>query len=181
MEKLTPTERAAYVLRESFDFPYQQIASILELKEAAARQLVARARKHIRAGHRAPASPQEHRRLLAAFLDAAQSGDLDGLKDLLVADVVSYSDGGGKVRAARTPIFGRARVAQFAAGVVANLWSDFELTWIEANGQASVLVRRDNSIHALVAVTTSDHGINQVLWMRNPDKLATIAETRAAR
>jgi hypothetical protein len=84
-------------LRNSFDFPYKQIASILELKEAATRQLVARARKRISAGHMAPVSPEEHRRLLAAFLDAAQSGDLEGLKDVLVADVVSYSDGGGKV------------------------------------------------------------------------------------
>lgn len=136
---------------------------------------------NICAGNNAPVRPEEHRRLLAAFLDAAQSGDLEGLKDLLVSDVVSYSDGGGKVRAARTPSFGRARVAQFVTGVVANFWGDFELRWIEANGQASVLVWRDNSIHALVAVTTSDQGINQVLWVRNPDKLATIAEARPAR
>ena len=95
---------------------------------------------NICAGNNAPVRPEEHRRLLAAFLDAAQSGDLEGLKDLLVSDVVSYSDGGGKVRAARTPIFGRARVAQFVTGVVANFWGDFELRWIEANGQASVLV-----------------------------------------
>ena len=94
---------------------------------------------NICAGNNAPVRPEEHRRLLAAFLDAAQSGDLEGLKDLLVSDVVSYSDGGGKVRAARTPIFGRARVAQFVTGVVANFWVDFELRWIEANGQASVL------------------------------------------
>lgn len=94
LEKLSPTERAAYVLRESFEYPYRQIADTIEVSEANARQLVTRARKHIAAGSSASVSIEDHRRLLAAFVDAAQNGDLAGLTALFAEDVVSSSDGG---------------------------------------------------------------------------------------
>src|SRR3954469_9639382 len=103
LEKLSPTERAAYVLREAFDYPYRQIADILQLEEANTRQLVARARQHITDGRRTPVSSTEQRRLLETFIAAAQKGDLATLEGLFASDVVSYSDGGGVVRAARTP------------------------------------------------------------------------------
>ena len=106
LEKLSPTERAAYVLREAFDYPYRQIAEILQLEEANTRQLVTRARQHIGEGRRAPVSSEEQRRLLEAFIGAAQNGDLIALEGLLASDVISYSDGGGIVRASRTPIAG---------------------------------------------------------------------------
>src|SRR2546426_633456 len=95
LEKLTPTERAAYILREAFDHPYSQIAEILRMEEANARQLVTRARQHLTGGRRAPVSSGEQRRILSVFIDAAQNGNLAALEKLLAADVVSYSDGGG--------------------------------------------------------------------------------------
>src|SRR3954466_2343841 len=95
LEKLSPTERAAYVLREAFDYPYRQIAEILQLEEANTRQLVTRARQHITDGRRTPVSPAEQRRLLEAFIAAARKGDLPALEGLLAADVISQSDGGG--------------------------------------------------------------------------------------
>ena len=98
---------AAYVLREAFDYPYREIANDLQLGEANARQLVTRARQHIADERRAPVSSAEQRRLLVAFIGAAQKGDLSALEDLFAADVVSYSDGGAVVRAARIPVFGR--------------------------------------------------------------------------
>jgi RNA polymerase sigma-70 factor (ECF subfamily) len=85
LEKLSPTERAAYVLREAFDYPYLQIADILQMEEANARQLVSRARKHIADGRRTPVSSGEQRRFLEAFIGAAQKGDLAGLEGLLNA------------------------------------------------------------------------------------------------
>jgi len=100
LEKLTPTERAAYILREAFEYAYRDIADILRLQEANARQLVTRARQHMANGRRTPAKATEQRRLLAAFIAAAQNGDVAGLEDLLASDVVSTSDGGGLVRAA---------------------------------------------------------------------------------
>jgi len=94
LEKLTPTERAAYILREAFDYSYRQIADMLQMEEANARQLVSRGRKHIADGRRTPASSQEQRRLLEAFISAAQQGDLAAFEALFAEDVISYSDGG---------------------------------------------------------------------------------------
>jgi RNA polymerase sigma factor (sigma-70 family) len=87
LEKLSPTERAAYVLREAFDYSYQRIADVLKLTKANIRQLVSRARKHISDGRRATVSAAEQRRLLAAFIDAGQKGDTAGLEELLAADM----------------------------------------------------------------------------------------------
>jgi hypothetical protein len=104
LEKLSPKERAAYVLREVFDYSYPQIVDILHMDEANTRQLVSRARKHIAGGRRKSVSKDEQRRLLEAFIHAAQKGDMAGLEGLFAEDVVSYSDGGGIVRAARFPV-----------------------------------------------------------------------------
>lgn len=99
LEKLSPTERAAYVLREAFNYLYREIASILRIEEANARQLATRARVHVAEGRRAPVRPAEQRRLLDAFI-AARAGDLARLESLFASDVVSTSAGGGLVRAA---------------------------------------------------------------------------------
>ncbi|MFP3380329.1 sigma factor-like helix-turn-helix DNA-binding protein, partial [Bacillus sp. SIMBA_069] len=114
LEKLTPTERAAYVLREAFDYPYPQIAHIIQASEASARQLVSRARKHL-AGERhvREVDNREKRRMLEAFLTAAQSGDMVELEKLFTADIVSYSDGGGLARASRIPVRTREVVAKY--------------------------------------------------------------------
>lgn len=106
LEKLSPAERAAYVLREAFDYSYRQIADLLHMEEANMRQLAARARKHIADGRRTPVSSAEQQRLLAAFIDAAQTGYLAALEDLFAEDVAFYSDGGAIVRAARVPVVG---------------------------------------------------------------------------
>src|ERR1700758_2454811 len=144
LEKLSPTERAAYVLREAFDYSYRKIADILQLEEANARQLVSRARKHIADGRRTPASSDEQRRLLEAFIGAAQKGDTAALEALFAEDVVSYSDGGGIVRtAARAPVSGRERVAKFLASFAGHFWTGTTVAWLETNGQASVLISRD--------------------------------------
>ena len=145
LEKLSPTERAAYVLREAFDYPYRQIAEILQLEEANTRQLVTRARQHITDGRRTPVNSVERRRLFAAFIDAAQKGEIAALEGLLASDVISHSDGGGIVRAARVPIAGRERVAKFIGAVASHFWTGVTLSWIQTNGQRSVLMSRDRA------------------------------------
>ena len=117
LEKLTPTERAAYVLREAFNYPHREIAGILHVEEANARQLVTRAREHVSSGRRASVKPSEQKRLLDAFIAAATRGDVAGLESLFASDIVSTSDGGGLVRAARLPVVGRERVAKFIGAV----------------------------------------------------------------
>lgn len=174
LEKLSPTERAAYVLRESFDYPYRQIGEIIEVTEANARQLVTRARKHIASESSATVSTSDHRRLLAAFVDAARTGDLEALTALFAADVVSSSDGGGVegVLAARIPIMGDERVAKFVAAFSSHFWSDAQITWVQANGAPSVLLSRDDVPYTLLIATVSRSGIAQLHWVMNPAKLA---------
>jgi RNA polymerase sigma factor (sigma-70 family) len=92
LEKLTPTERAAYILREAFDYAYRDIASVLRLAEANARQVVTRARQHIVSGRTTATSSTERKRLLGAFIAAAHDGDVAGLEDLFASDVVAISD-----------------------------------------------------------------------------------------
>jgi RNA polymerase sigma-70 factor (TIGR02957 family) len=174
LERLTPTERAAYVLREAFAYPYDQISEIVQLSEAAARQLVSRARKHLAGERRREVSQQEQRRLLAAFLSAAQTGDLDELERLFAEDVVSYSDGGGLVRASKFPVVGRERVAKFVRAFHTHFWEGVDIADAETNGQPSVVLSRDGTTFAVVTLVSGARGIDQVLWMMNPRKLAGV-------
>jgi RNA polymerase sigma-70 factor (TIGR02957 family) len=175
LEKLSPVERAAYVLREAFDYPYSTIAEIVQLKEPAVRQLVSRARKHLVAERRAPVASKQQRELLAAFLEAAQAGDFETLEKLFAEDVVSYSDGGGLALAARIPVIGRTRVAKFVAAFASHFWLGVSLRWTEANGQPSVVLSRDGVDFTVVTVSASDEGIDQLLWMMNPEKLGSVS------
>jgi RNA polymerase sigma-70 factor (ECF subfamily) len=176
LEKLSPTERAAYVLREAFEYPYRQIAEILQLEEANTRQLVSRARQHIIDGRRTPVNSAGQRRLLEAFIAAAQRGDLAALEALFASDVVSYSDGGGVVNAARAPIAGRERVAKFTTSFASHFWMGVMLTCNQTNGQPSVLISRDGAVVTVAMIDASAEGIGQILWMMRPSKLAAIAK-----
>ena len=142
LERLAPTERAAYVLREAFDYPYEEIGEILKVSEANARQLVTRARKHIAEGRRRRVDAAEQHRLLEKFIAAAQKGELAPLEALFAADVVSYSDGGGLVRAAGKPIAGRERVAKFISAVSTHFWRGITVSVVEANGQGCAIISR---------------------------------------
>ncbi|WP_431278692.1 RNA polymerase sigma-70 factor [Leifsonia poae] len=177
LEKLPPTERAAYVLREAFDYPYPQIAEIIQSSEANARQLVSRARKHLATEHHVePVDPEKQRLLLDAFVAAAKTGDLAQLESLFAADVVSYSDGGGIVRASRIPVHGRETVAKFIHAFAERFWPGVSVRPLEVNGQPAVGLDRDGSTFAVVALILGEDGIDQVLWMMNPEKLTGLQE-----
>jgi RNA polymerase sigma-70 factor, ECF subfamily len=177
LEKLTPTERAAYVLREVFDYPYEEISTILELAEANVRQLVSRARKHLADERRAPVGIDEQKRLLEAFIAAAQKGDHSALERLLAADVASFTDSNGRARmAARHPVHGRERVAQLVAGFSTRFWPGTTLSRVETNGQPAILVRRDGAPVALACIDASADGIERIYWMMNPEKLASFTD-----
>jgi RNA polymerase sigma-70 factor, ECF subfamily len=175
LEKLSPTERAAYILREAFDYPYWQIAEILQMKEDNARQLVSRGRKHIGATRRRSVDPAEQKRLLEAFVSAAQAGDLSTLEKLLAQDVVSYTDGNGMRGASRVPVHGRSVVAKFVKAFAPHFWTGATLTWIQANGQPAVLISREAEVYAFLTATVADHEIDQVMWTLSPDKLRAMS------
>ncbi|MEU3188574.1 RNA polymerase sigma-70 factor [Streptomyces sp. NPDC006923] len=172
LEKLNPVERAAYVLREAFDYPYQQIADILETSTANTRQLVSRARKHLSAERREPVSSADHRRLMEVFLAAAQTGSLSVLEDVLTADVVSYTDGGGIRGASRIPVVGRPHVSKYLAAFAPRFWPQADIRWVEANGRPAVLVSAEGNAVALLSAEVSARGIERIMWVMNPAKLA---------
>ncbi|RJQ75512.1 RNA polymerase sigma-70 factor [Pseudonocardiaceae bacterium YIM PH 21723] len=174
LERLSPAERAAYVLREAFDYPYDQIAEITQGTEVAARQLVSRARKRIAAQRRVPVAATDQRRLLTAFLSAAMAGDLSTLERLFAQDVVSYTDGGGVKGAARIPVAGAQKVAKFVAAFSGRFWQGIEIRWIEVNGQPGAALSRTGSVVAVVALTATGEGIEQLLWTMNPAKLTGV-------
>jgi RNA polymerase sigma-70 factor, ECF subfamily len=175
LEKLRPTERAAYVLREAFEYSHRQIAAVLDMTESNVRQLVTRARRHIGGERRVSATKAEQERLLRALVVAAQQGELSALEQLLGSDAVSTSDGGGAVRAALVPIRGRTKVAKFIASFASHWWVGVTITWVEANGNVAALLFREGRAYALISANASDGEIDQILWVINPAKLASIS------
>lgn len=175
LEKLTPTERAAYILREAFDYPYPRIAEIISSTVVSARQFVSRARAHLVSARRIEAEPSQQRRLLEAFLVAARNGDAEELEKLFAEDVVSYTDGNGVKLAARIPVAGRARVARFVAAFAHHFWTGKSLGWVEVNGQPAATLSEHGRVTTLVTVTTSAEGIAQLLWVMSPQKLGHVA------
>ncbi|MFJ4172813.1 RNA polymerase sigma-70 factor [Microbacterium sp. NPDC089696] len=171
LEKLTPTERAAYILREAFDYPYPRIAEVISCSPASARQLVSRARAHLASAKHATVDPGAQRRLLDAFLTAAQKGDVRELESLFAADVVSYTDGNGVKQAARTPVSGRERVAKFVSAFASHFWTNKSIDWVEVNGQPAATLTEDGQVTTVVTVTPSSDGILQLLWVMSPQKL----------
>jgi RNA polymerase sigma factor (sigma-70 family) len=175
MEKLTPGERAAYVLREAFDYPYAQIAGILQSTEPAVRQLVSRARKHVAGERRTPVTAAAQRELLTTFIAAARAGDVSALERLFAADVVSMSDGNGMRGASRIPVVGVPRVAKYYRSFADRFWAGVDVAWASMNGQAAALLSRDCAVFAVCTLSASAEGIDQVWWVFNPEKIAAVS------
>ncbi|TDW21787.1 RNA polymerase sigma-70 factor [Kribbella kalugense] len=175
LERLSPTERAAYILREAFDYQYDELAAVLQSTQPAVRQLVSRARKRIRAERRTEVSGGEQKKLLTAFVAAARSGDLGELEQLLAKEAISYSDGGGVARASKFPVVGRERVAKYYRAFHTRFWQGVEVELGTMNGQSAVMCKRDGELFAVCTVIASPDGIDEVLWMMNRSKLTAVA------
>jgi RNA polymerase sigma-70 factor (ECF subfamily) len=144
LERLTPVERAAYLLREVFGYEYAAIAEIIEQSEVNSRRLVTRARKHLEANRpRFDADEAARDALLERFLAAAEEGDLEALEEMLAEDAVLYADGGGKALAAPEPLCGASLIARFMAGVaqVRRAFGEFETRLVHVNGQPGRVLR----------------------------------------
>ncbi|TDD64539.1 sigma-70 family RNA polymerase sigma factor [Jiangella aurantiaca] len=172
LEKLSPIERAAYVLHEAFDYPYRQVAEVLEISEANARQLARRARQALESERSAPATPAVRRRLLETFVAAARNGDLAALERLFTDDVVARPDGGGRVRVARVELSGVARVTNYLDNVLRKYWNDATLTIVDVNGESGMLVTDHTGTPlAVVALDVTARGVERVFLVANPDKM----------
>jgi RNA polymerase sigma-70 factor (ECF subfamily) len=175
LESLSPAERAVFLLREVFDYDYAEIAHILETSQANCRQMFKRAKDHIAARRpRFNTAPEQRNRLMAQFVQACTSGDMNGLLALFTQDVTLYSDGGGKVRAARNPIYGSLNVARYLLGVLAKAPAGLEARLGEANGQEAVLVYLDGQPYAVVTFDVDEDRIRAVYNQLNPDKLRNV-------
>jgi RNA polymerase sigma-70 factor (ECF subfamily) len=173
LESLSPVERAAYLLRRIFDYGYDEIAGILGRSEVGCRQLVSRAEDRIQSRRpRFDPDPGEAERLTAAFLQACSSGDVQGLVDLLATDAVLYSDGGGKVSAALTPIVGADRIARLFVGILKKAPAGLEMRGVLVNGQPGLLALIDGQVIQVNTFDVVDGRIAACFAIRNPDKLA---------
>lgn len=175
MERLSPVERAVYVLREAFGYPYGRIAEILDLTEANARQLARRARDRIGTREAVPVDPGEHRRLLDELVAAAHEGDLSRFERYLADDVVARPDGGGRVHASRVELVGLARVSLFLDNVWRKNWNAGDVRTVEANGLPAIVVDVEGAPFALVALDVVDGRVEHVYIQVNPDKLTGYA------
>jgi len=185
LETLSPVERAVFLLREVFDYDYDEIARVVGKSEANSRQLYVRARRHIDDGKpRFDASREQREELARRFFAAAEEGDVEALEQLLADDVVVYGDGGGKAPSWPHPIVGRERVSKLMAGVFAQV-REYGVTWrlTELNGQPGVMfLDAEGRIGSVLAVDVAGGVIQTIRGVINPDKLAhlgPVADVRA--
>jgi RNA polymerase sigma-70 factor, ECF subfamily len=180
LERLTPVERAVYVLHELFGYSHDEIAAIVEKSSANCRQILARARRHVDEG-RPRFEPSRERReaLLARFLAAVRVGDVDGLVGLLAADAVHYADGGGKARATPLPVYGAAKIARLWAALGTSQ-GPYELHPADVNGQPGVVaLDPDGRVLAVLTLDVADDRIQRVWVVVNPDKVVRAATALA--
>jgi RNA polymerase sigma-70 factor (ECF subfamily) len=185
LDRLSPLERAAFLLHDVFDYSFTQIAGMLSRNEAACRQLASRARSRVRAMRPAgavPARPEsgpvdaKHAALVTAFIDAARSGDVAALTRLLASDVRIVTDGGGKVTAALNVIEGADRAAAFLAGAVRKGWTDdWTIRFDTINGLPGVIVSGPQGLVQTTAFEIAGDVVNAIYVVRNPDKLKHLA------
>ncbi|MCK7626382.1 RNA polymerase sigma-70 factor [Streptomyces sp. RS10V-4] len=175
MESLSPLERAVFVLREAFGYPYAEIAAVLERSEAAVRQLAGRARRHM--DDRTPrydVDPERQRELTDRFMAAASGGDLAGLLALLAADARLVGDSGGKAKAPLRVMESADKIARFLVAVTANSPAGLEYRHLELNGGIALLVHTGGTPYAVFQLGIRDGRIHTVYILRNPDKLSSL-------
>ncbi|MEV5759129.1 RNA polymerase sigma-70 factor [Streptomyces tendae] len=177
LESLSPLERAVFVLREAFGYPYAEIAAMLERGEAAVRQLAGRARKHV--DERRPrydVDPAQRRDLTERFLAAAAEGDLAGLLATLAPDVRLVGDSGGRSKAPLRVLESADKVGRFLFAVAQQGIPDATFHFLELNGGPALLVRSGGKPDSVLQVDVADGRIQAVHIIRNPDKLASLAD-----
>jgi RNA polymerase sigma-70 factor (ECF subfamily) len=175
LERLSPEQRAVFLLREVFDYDYGTIAGIVGKSEAACRQLAARARRHVdQERPRFEASRQERDELARRFFAATRAGDLDGLEALLAHDVALHGDGGGKVQAIARPAFGRRAVARLVLRTIAFIrdMDGASIRPLEVNGRPGAIALDDRQrILYVLSLDIADGQIQGIHGIVNPDKL----------
>lgn len=174
LEKLNPVERAAFVLRHAFDYPYHEISDMFDIPEENARQLVHRAQDKLqRPRVRYEATVEDRQRLLNAFLEASAKRDATALKEILHNDAIMYTDGGGKVSAAVVPVRGSEKIINFVLNVLKGLKDVFEMKPVIVNGSAGVVLinKTTGTTDTICTLETEGDRITGLYFVRNPEKI----------
>ena len=173
LEQLSPLERAVFLLREVFAYDYDEIAPIVDKSPANCRQLVSRAKKHLVTNRPQfePMPTMQQQEIITDFMTALNNGDTPQLLALLAPDVTFWSDGGGKVTAARHPVFGQDNVMRFAQGIFRQRPDNMQVELVETNGSQSLLIRFGEQIFGVMNFTIVNGQIQEVHTILNPDKL----------
>jgi RNA polymerase sigma-70 factor (ECF subfamily) len=176
LERLTPMERAVFLLREVFDYDYAEVSEMLGQSEPNCRQILRRAKQHVTEDRpRFDVSPQEQQRMLQQFLEATSHGDMQGLLALLSKDVVLYTDGGGKATAVPNPIYGADHVARFFMEAPAKFMpKDIVRRFAEINGQPGIVVYHQGHAFGVFTIDVAEGQIRNIYIVINPDKLALL-------
>lgn len=172
LERLSPVERAVFLLREVFSFEYGEVARIVGREEANCRQIAKRARDRVAAGRtRFDASADDAERIAERFLGACASGDVEEVLALLADDAVTWSDSGGKVPAARRPILGAERTARFWIGIVRKSPPGSRIQPVRVNGGPGFVVRAEGYPPRVIGFSISEGRIDGIFVFSNPDRL----------
>ncbi|MEU0879086.1 RNA polymerase sigma-70 factor [Lentzea sp. NPDC005914] len=181
LETLTPTERAVFVLREVFDLDYDEIALAVDKNAAAVRQIAHRARSHVAARRpRGRASAAATREALSAFQRAVETGDLQGLLDLLAPDVVFLGDGGGVKQAVPRPVLGSDKVARMLLGGLMRT-TGWAMEPAQVNGHPALIFKFDGELDTVIALRIDDGVVTGLYAVRNPAKLSHMEQETALR
>jgi RNA polymerase sigma-70 factor (ECF subfamily) len=188
LETLSPEERAVFLLREVFDYKHDEISEMLGLTAANSRQLFHRAKEKVRSRNPRSdvAAPVTQREVLLRFTEALQNGDARALTDLLTEDVGFWSDGGGKVAAARRPLAGRDEVMNLLVGlhrtaIAHHAYADASFALHEVNGEPALLISAAGRLETVFVLTVADERISALRVVRNPDKLQYLGRQLAPR
>lgn len=177
LERLSPIERAVFLLRDVFEYDYDEIAQIVGKSPANCRQILRRSRQHITAQRpRFPVSCHQQEQITAQFLEVCNQGDLQGLLALLAKDVAFWSDGGGQVAAALKPLHGAAKVARFLLVIRSKWLSTAVAHIIKINGQPGLITLVDGYTHSVATFDIVDGYIQSIYMVRNPEKLKRITQ-----
>lgn len=172
LESLSPIERAVFLLREIFEYDYDEIAQMVGKSPANCRQILRRSRQHIAARRpRFSVSHQQQEQITAKFLEALFQGNLQDLLILLAKDVTYWSDGGGKVTAALKPLHGARKVARFLLALRSKRLSKAVFPMVEINGQPGAIAIIDGCVHSVTTFYIVDGYIQSIYAIRNPEKL----------
>ena len=178
LERLSPSERAAFLLHDVFNLSFDEIANTLGKSNANCRQLATRARKHIREHRpRFQTTPEEHQTLLEAFISATRQGELDRLITLLANKVELYSDGGGQVEALPSMLCGAEKVAKFFVSVFGRCRRkaiSIQTVWLRFNGSSGLLIYENGQLATALTIDVHAGHIHRLYAVRNPDKLSKL-------